>query len=264
LGFTPNPDVLCNKEIKFGAFVKYISKKDKNAFIATGHHARIKKIGDTHFLFRGRDDEKDQAYFLWMIDKHILSKTLMPIGDITKKEVRSIAKLNDIYSADKKDSQGLCFMGAVNMKEFLSHFISLKEGKLYLESKEIGTHPGAEIFTIGQRHGFTVTDTKYSGKTLYVVKKDIKSNHVFVSQNPLEINKSHIIKLKNINIFTDLNEKEYIAETRYHGIKLPVKVMKYDNSSIEIKFLNQVSNVTKGQSVVLYKNEMVVAGGVIV
>ncbi len=262
-GATPNPDVLCNKEIKFGAFAKYILEKDKDAYIATGHHARIEKVSNRYFILRGKDREKDQAYFLWMIDKNILPQTLMPIGNLTKDEVRSIARENNVFSADKKDSQGLCFMGAVNMKDFLSRFIKLKEGKLYIDSGGcIGRHPGAQIFTVGQRHGFVVTDKRYAGKTLYVTGKDVRKNRVFVSPEYPAMEEKVII-LNNINLFADLDEKEYTAETRYHGEKLRVRVLSHNKNSMKIEFLDKAQSVAKGQSVVLYKGDLVVAGGVV-
>ncbi len=263
-GATPNPDVLCNKEIKFGAFAKYILEKDKDAYIATGHHARVEKVSNRYFILRGKDKAKDQAYFLWMIDKDVLPQTLMPIGNLTKEEVRSIARKNDIFSANKKDSQGLCFMGAINMRDFLSHFIPLKEGKLHIDSGEcIGIHPGAQIFTVGQRHGFTVTDKKYAGKTLYVVKKDVKKNKVFVSQEFPTMDEIKIINLKDINLFADLDQKEYVAETRYHGEKRRVRVLGSNKNSMKIEFLDDTQVVAKGQSVVLYKDDLVIAGGVV-
>src|SRR3989344_4417069 len=152
-GRTPNPDVLCNQEIKFGAFLKKAKELGAD-FIATGHYAENKN----GVLMEGQDKEKDQSYFLWTVKKEDLKHILFPVGHLEKKEVRRLASKYNLPVSEKKDSQGICFIGDVDMGEFLSHFISIKTGEVLNTNGEvIGTHTGAVVYTIGERHGFEIT-----------------------------------------------------------------------------------------------------------
>ena len=199
-GRTPNPDVMCNQKIKFGAFFDYAMKNGAD-FVATGHYARIArelktknaklKITTQNFkLLKSKDKEKDQTYFLWTLTQRELSRTLFPVGYLTKPEVRKLAKKFGLPTAEKKDSQGLCFVGKVDLPDFLSHFLKPKKGKVLLASnevegyekgKEIGWHNGAFFLTIGQRHGFTITKKTPADAPYYIIAKDIKKNTISVS-----------------------------------------------------------------------------------
>ena len=205
-GRTPNPDVMCNKEVKFGAFLKKAISMGAD-FVATGHYARVSKTENTfsreypalhrhhskkYSLLCSPDNTKDQSYFLWTLRQKQLNKILFPVGDLKKSEVRKLAKKFNLGVAEKKDSQGICFLGEVDLKEFLKHYIKYKKGKVILvpsESEEekkdniIGYHDGVVFHTLGERHGFTITKKTPKDRAYYIVGKDIKKNILFVSQN---------------------------------------------------------------------------------
>ena len=183
-GRTPNPDVMCNKNIKFGAFLDKAKEMGADT-IATGHYARLETTqinadkkpqmnADDMFykMYAGVDKEKDQSYFLWTLNQEQLKYTLFPVGDLEKSEVRKIAKENNLATAKKKDSQGVCFIGKIQMKEFLKNFVKEKEGNVLNEKGEIiGNHEGAFFYTIGQRHGFTIIKKKPDQKPYYIISK---------------------------------------------------------------------------------------------
>lgn len=181
-GRTPNPDVMCNRTIKFGAFYDWAIAQGAD-FVATGHYARIGNETDGgHSLLTSTDSNKDQSYFLWTLKQEQLSRILFPIGHLTKPEVRSLARKFGLPNAEKKDSQGLCFIGKVDIKEFLSHYVKTEPGKVLDENGEvIGMHPGALFFTIGERHGFTVNKKTPHDQPLYVIDKDIEQNTIVVT-----------------------------------------------------------------------------------
>jgi tRNA-specific 2-thiouridylase len=196
-GRTPNPDVMCNKEVKFGAFLKKALSMGAD-FVATGHYAQNKKVtvvgipqgGSpttvTKQLVKGVDPSKDQSYFLWTLNQERLNKILFPIGDLKKTEVRRLARKFNIPVAEKKDSQGICFLGAVDLKAFLKHYIKSKKGKVLNEKGEIiGFHDGVVFHTLGERHGFTITKKNPTDGPYYVIAKDIKKNILIVSQVPV-------------------------------------------------------------------------------
>src|SRR3989338_1920286 len=152
-GRTPNPDVMCNAHVKFGGFYKF-SRKNGADFVATGHYAQIKLQASSLKLLTSADKEKDQSYFLWQIKQEQLTNILFPVGGLEKPEVRKLAKKFGLSTAEKKDSQGLCFLGKIDVKEFLKHFIKQKPGKVLNEKEEVvGEHSGAVFFTLGERHG---------------------------------------------------------------------------------------------------------------
>lgn len=272
-GRTPNPDIMCNKYVKFGAFLKFALKNGAD-FVATGHYARIKKIGekknDNYNLLAGLDKNKDQSYFLWTIKKEILPKILFPVGDYKKTEVRALAKKYNLITWSKKDSQGLCFVGKLDIKDFLKHYIKEKRGKLLNENGEvIGHHSGAIFLTEGERHNFTVTKKINSKEMLpqYVVSKNLKDNTVTVSPFPKKASGlSKTIVLKDFNfIKTDIKvgEKLY-ARTRYREKLAPCFLVGIDllKKTAEIKFdIGRL--VSAGQSLVLYKKDVCIGGGVI-
>lgn len=272
-GRTPNPDIMCNKHVKFGAFLEFAIKNGAD-FVATGHYAQIKKNGpgkDSQYnLLAGVDNEKDQSYFLWTIKQDLLPKILFPVGGYKKSMVRTFAKKFDLVTWDKRDSQGLCFVGKLDIKDFLKHYIKAKKGKLLNEKGEVvGHHNGAVFLTEGERRGFTVTkgEQGHSALPQYVVGRDIKKNIITISPRPQKSkNTSDLVKLKDINfLFSDIKEGDkFNARTRYREKLTPCVLVKIDaiKKTAEIKF-NTPKLTSVGQSLVLYKKDICVGGGII-
>ncbi|HEY4494146.1 MAG TPA: tRNA 2-thiouridine(34) synthase MnmA [Candidatus Paceibacterota bacterium] len=278
-GRTPNPDVMCNKEVKFGAFLKKALAMGAD-YIATGHYAqnfgcwtpaiRVSNTRKEDFqLTRGKDSSKDQSYFLWTLTQKQLAKILFPIGHLRKQGVRKLAKKFKLPVAEKKDSQGICFLGPVDLKEFLRHYIKEKKGKVVNERGEvIGHHNGVEFSTLGERGGFTITKKTPTDKPYYVVEKDMKKNILTVSIRQ-DLAKSHSKVLTNSRIektnwifeIPKLN-KIYTAQIRYHGELLKCKVEGIKSKTAEIIFEKPVL-VAPGQSIVLYERDVCVGGGVV-
>jgi len=259
-GRTPNPDVVCNASIKFGAFLKYALEQGADK-IATGHHARVRQVDGSFQLLRGIDSSKDQAYFLWRLTQQELACTLMPIGELTKAQVREYADTHHMPSARKPDSQGLCFIGAVDMHTFLKNFIEESPGiVLDEEGKAIGTHSGIEFVTLGQRGGFTITSKEAHGSTYYVVAKDIKNNTLTVSTQKKDPRSSiSEIQLSSVNeIVPFANGHRYVCEIRYHGDPIGCHV-----KSNNIVLLEEEVIVADGQSLVVYDKEVCVGGGIV-
>jgi tRNA-specific 2-thiouridylase len=259
-GRTPNPDVMCNHHIKFGSFLKKALKEGAD-YIATGHYARNAEGK----LLMGKDENKDQSYFLWTLNKNDLSKVLFPIGELKKEEVRRKAKDFNLYTAEKKDSQGICFLGKIDVKEFLKEYIKEKKGDVLNESGEVvGFHDGSYYFTLGQRHGFTITKKTPSDKPYYVVGKDIEKNTITVSTDILkeELQSTRKeVEIKNVNWISgepDLGKK-YKARLRYRQDLRNCRIEK----GWKIVFDEIQENVTPGQSLVLYDGEICLGGGVI-
>jgi len=265
-GRTPNPDVMCNTFVKFGAFFDWAMKNGAD-FVATGHYAQIKKDRSGEFgLYAGEDEEKDQSYFLWGIIRRNLSKIKFPIGALKKPEVRKLAKKFNLITADKKDSQGLCFIGKIDVKDFLSKYIKSKGGKvLDIKGKEIGTHNGAVFFTIGERHGFEVKKVSVDSKPLYVVSKNIVKNTITVSEfKPLTKKNGHVVKLEGVNELSEIENKEQLfARFRYRAKLTPVVIEK-EAKNMALKVKREVDSLTSGQSVVLYNRQNKCVGGAIV
>ncbi|HSE56707.1 MAG TPA: tRNA 2-thiouridine(34) synthase MnmA [Candidatus Paceibacterota bacterium] len=257
-GRTPNPDVLCNRIIKFGSFLQYALAQGAD-YIATGHYAQVKKE-DGYQLLKGADAAKDQSYFLWMLTQADLAHTLFPIGHLQKSEVRRIAAKANLFTAEKKDSQGICFLGEVDMKDFLRHYITPRQGAVVDTSGNvIGTHDGVWFVTLGERHGFTVTVRADAGP-YYVVKKDIDKNTITVASHYIPESElvSEII-LKNINQIIPWEAgKRYQAQLRYHGELVSCTI-----SGEKIIFEKPVL-ATPAQSLVLYDGNTCVGGGVII
>jgi tRNA-specific 2-thiouridylase len=302
-GRTPNPDVMCNKEVKFGAFLKKALAMGAD-YVATGHYAENKNskdfgafaLGDigqgTHdaknlsrfCLLKGKDSSKDQSYFLWTLKQEQLSEIIFPVGNLKKTEVRKLAKKFNLPVAEKRDSQGICFLGAVDLKEFLKHYIKEKKGKvLNMEGETIGHHNGVVFHTLGERHGFTITKKSPNDGPYYIVGKDVKNNILFVSQrNSKDFGafalgdigqgthdaknlSSFSVQLKNTNWVAKTPEpdKSYIAQIRYHGEFLPCKVKTVSKNKAEIIFTKPIM-VASGQSCVVYDKEVCLGGGVVV
>jgi tRNA-specific 2-thiouridylase len=262
-GRTPNPDVMCNKEVKFGIFFKKALEAGAD-FVATGHYA--KKISKDTFG-KGMDSKKDQSYFLWTLTKEQLEKVLFPLGELPKSVVREIAEKNELFTATKKDSQGVCFLGEIDMKDFLSHYIDTKEGDvLNTEGKVIGNHQGSEVYTIGERHGFTITEKGTNDKPFFIISKDLEQNTITVSENLDQRSQfSDTLKIYIENTVWSVNpvkDKEYGAKIRY-GQTDQVCVYGEDDKGEYIAFKEPQESFASGQSIVLYKDDMCLGGGII-
>ncbi len=262
-GRTPNPDVLCNREIKFGAFWKKAKEMGAD-FIATGHYAQAHEVGSKKYELReGRDKEKDQSYFLWTLTQDDLSHVLFPIGHLEKSEVRKLAKKFDIPVSEKKDSQGICFLGDVNLEDFLSHFIKTSPGKvLNTRGEVIGQHNGALYYTLGERHGFEVTEKETNSKPFYVIAKDINQNTITVSNDPIEITfhspkEIYIEKVNWINKLKSSEAKKLEARIRYRQKRFKIKV---EGDKV---IFDEPQTAASGQSVVLYHEDVCLGGGII-
>ena len=264
-GITPNPDVMCNKEIKFGLFLKKAFAEGAD-YIATGHY--IRKVQSSKFkvqkLLKGRDKNKDQSYFLWTLTQKQLKKCLFPIGDYTKPEVRKLAKKFGLHTHAKKDSQGICFVGQLDVKEFLKTCIKPKAGeiKLIKTGKIIGRHDGVYYYTIGQRHGL---DIKIGGGPYFVAGKDIKKNIIYVTtdEKKLAVGIAKIEKINWIGRQPALPAKVGV-KIRYRSESIPAEISKDAKSdTLIIKFKKSARAVTPGQSAVFYRGEVVLGGGVI-
>lgn len=268
-GRTPNPDVMCNKFVKFGGFFDWAIAQSAD-FVATGHYAQVKEKKGKYQLLASNDKNKDQSYFLWTLTQKQLSKTLFPVGNIEKPEVRKLAKKFGLETAVKKDSQGLCFIGKVDMAEFLKHFIKTKAGQVLNESGEIiGTHDGVELYTLGQRHGFEINIKKENDRPYFIIKKNSNNNTVTVSHNPILVTEkeSREIILKNVNWILGTEpdfKKEYSARIRYRQPLEKCHFVKNSDGELIVKFKNPQKAVTPGQSVVFYDKEVCLGGGIIV
>lgn len=263
-GRTPNPDVLCNAHIKFGAFLAYAQENGADK-IATGHHARVHEDGGVSSLLRGIDTTKDQAYFLWKLSQNELVHTLMPIGELHKSDVRAYAEEHNLPSAYKPDSQGLCFIGHVDMRTFLSHFIETREGSVLDESGSVvGVHDGAELVTIGQRGGFTITDKQMHGDVYYVVAKNIEDNTITVATEPRNTaNAQTTFRLTETNWnTTPMEGGPYNCEIRYHGTPIRCTLQNIENDTATV-ILEEAVLVAQGQSIVLYHGDICIGGSIV-
>ena len=265
-GRTPNPDVMCNKEIKFGSFLKKAIEMGAD-YVATGHYAQK----DGEILKQSKDKEKDQTYFLWTLKKEQLKKILFPIGHMTKPQVRNLAKKFNLPTSDKKDSQGLCFIGKVDMKDFLKMFIKEKPGKvLSTTGEEIGRHDGATFYTVGQRHGFIITKKTTDDIPYYIIKKDVKDNTLVVSNEKKDYEivteqspKEFVLHEFNDNSSSVKFGKKYQARIRYRQPLQLCQIEKTLKGEIKIIFDEPQEAPAKGQSVVIYNKELCLGGGVL-
>ena len=258
-GITPNPDIMCNREIKFGLFFDKAMKLGGD-FVATGHYARVKKTHTGHALLKGKDAEKDQSYFLAMINPKVLEKTLFPIGEYTKSQVRAFAKKIGLPNAERKDSQGICFVGKVEIGDFLRLHIPQKTGAIVNAAGEVlGQHDGAHYFTVGQRQGL-----KLAGGPYYVAKKNTATNTLQVTKEEQDIMRSELL-VNNVNWFSPLKEKSgsISAKFRYRQKDVPVKIEEQKNGSLKV--IPEVAQraITPGQFAVFYQGDELLGGGVI-
>ncbi len=263
-GRTPNPDVMCNTYIKFGHFYDFAMSHGAD-HIATGHYARISIEGGGVALLRGVDSEKDQSYFLWNVKPDVLAHTLFPIGHLTKKDVRARAKKAKLPTAEKRESQGICFLGPVDMYAFLSHFISLREGKVQDEQgRDIGTHKGAVVYTIGQRHGFALHTVSDRAEPYYIVRKDETTNVLTVSHTKPVLKEDDFITLANVRWHGALPEvgTTLALQTRYRQVPVRTTILSLKGGCATLAPEEELEAPAIGQSAVLYEGEKVIGGGI--
>jgi len=259
-GRTPNPDIMCNQEVKFKLFLD-TALEDGADLIATGHYARIKEGK----LLAGVDTIKDQSYFLYRVTEDALRHSLMPIGEYEKPEVRKLAKKFGLATAEKKDSQGICFVGKVGIKDFLLHELGEQLHGPVIEQHgvTVGEHDGALFYTIGQRHGLNVG----GGLPYYVVGKDMDKNEVYVTTDlqdeKLWSKQLRLTDLHWINAAPDPG-RSYQVRTRYRAALVPVADIKQDNGSWIVGLSEEVRAITPGQSAVLYDGDHCLGGGIVV
>jgi tRNA-specific 2-thiouridylase len=255
-GLTPNPDVYCNQFIKFGVFFDKAIDLGYD-FVASGHYA---KTQNGHLL-TSKDKEKDQTYFLWKVEKEKFSKIIFPVGDLLKSEVREIAKKYNLPTAEKKESMGICFVGQVKLKEFLSQYLKPKEGKIIdTQGRILGTHPGYFYFTEGQRHGLNI---KVGGGPYYVAQKIPEENLIIVAKEDDPLLYTQKIEITEVNILEEkILNKEEIVEVRFRH-RQPLVKAKVNIEKSEVEFLEPQKMVAPGQSIVFYKDELVLGGGII-
>lgn len=265
-GRTPNPDVLCNREIKFGPFLEYALKLGAN-YIATGHYCDIEHKNGVHYLLKAADQNKDQTYFLNQLNQSQLERVLFPLGKLQKPEVRRIANKYGFSTADKKDSTGICFIGERKFREFLKNFIPAKAGKIVdLEGNVVGEHEGVMYYTLGQRRGLNLGGISgTNGGRWFVVDKDVKKNLLIVSHGDETPLYSVSLEASTINWIPNVpTEKtfECYAKFRYRQPEQKVKVTILNNL-VKVDFFEPQRAVTPGQFVVFYNNNMCLGGGII-
>ena len=270
-GITPNPDIDCNNKVKFPLLWE-AAKTLGSSFIATGHY--IRTDSKRKKLLRATDESKDQSYFLYRLAKKDLEHSLFPIGELTKKEVREIAKKNGFENFDRKSTTGICFIGKVNLKKFLQVRIPEKQGKILdHEGKQIGVHDGIYYYTIGQRLGprFGIEIDRGKGKQLkrwYVAKKDLKKNEIIAApeEHPLNLRKEFSLKDSHWINEMPREKKSHNVKARIRQVgELLSSVLSYDKNKKQHKItLNKaITGISEGQAAVLYKGKDVLGGGVI-
>ena len=258
---------MCNKYIKFNAFLKHASALGAD-YIAMGHYARVRHDKDKSYLLRGVDSNKDQTYFLCMISQAQLRKSLFPIGHLTKPEVRQIAHEANLYTADKKDSTGICFIGERNFKQFLKNYLPAKPGNMVtLDGEVIGKHDGLRYYTIGQRKGLGIGgNNEFENAAWFVVGKNLEKNELIVGQGH---DSNYLISNRCVasecNWICDvpLDDHPYTAKFRYRQNDNPVTIKKLPDNKIEVLYPIGVRAVTPGQAVVLYDGEVCLGGAII-
>lgn len=265
-GRTPNPDVLCNREIKFGPFLEYALKLGAD-YIATGHYCDIEHKDGVHYLLKAKDQNKDQTYFLNQLNQKQLEKVMFPLGKLEKPEVRRIAEKYDLNTATKKDSTGICFIGERKFREFLKNFIPAKKGKIVdMQGNVVGNHDGVMYYTLGQRRGLNIGGKSGTeGGRWFVVEKDVKNNLLIVSQGDEKPLYSKALVTYNVNWIPNkpkTNEFICYAKFRYRQPEQKVNV-KIENDRVYVEFVEPQRAVTPGQFVVFYNENACLGGGII-
>lgn len=265
-GRTPNPDVMCNKEIKFKAFLNYALKIGAD-YLATGHYAQVDYMEGEYRLLRGLDRNKDQTYFLCTLGQKQLSKTLFPIGNLTKKRVREIAVEAGLETANKKDSTGICFIGERDFNKFLSNYLPAQSGHIKtLDGKTIGKHNGLMYYTLGQRKGLGIGGSG-TGEPWFVVDKDLKDNILYVVQG--SSNKalySYGLLATDLHWVSKIPKEASFsctAKFRYRQVDQDVTVIMADTKMCKVMFDQPQKSITSGQFVVFYDGEVCLGGGII-
>lgn len=263
-GRTPNPDVMCNKEIKFKAFLDHALALGAD-YVATGHYARIRKNGETYEMLRGNDSNKDQTYFLNQLPQSVLNKIMFPLGAYTKEEVREMAKKHNLATATKKDSTGICFIGERNFKEFLSEYLPAQPGKMMtLDGEEKGQHDGLMYYTIGQRQGLGIGGP---GGPWFVVGKNLEQNILYVAQgyhnDYLYSDALEAVKVNWISGKEMTEPFSCTAKFRYRQKDSEVTVYPQDRGEAKVVFAEPQRAITPGQAVVFYDGEVCLGGGTI-
>lgn len=266
-GRTPNPCVVCNREVKFKPFLEYVNKL-KADYFATGHYAGIIHNDNEHYLVKAKDQAKDQTYFLCQLSKDQISKVLFPLGELTKDEVRKIAEENNLISKDTKDSYDICFLGSEKFKDFMNKNYPEKTGDIIDEKsgRIVGKHSGISKYTIGQRKGLGIGGSKTgTGECWFVTKKDVLNNILYVTQgNGAELF-SKGLYATNVNWFNapKTNEFNCKAKFRYRQEEQEVVVYINGNKTAKVIFDKPQKAVTEGQYVVFYNDDKCLGGGVI-
>lgn len=263
-GRTPNPDVMCNKEIKFKAFLEHAMNLGAD-YLATGHYARVEDRDGERKMLRGLDENKDQTYFLNQLSQDQIEKVLFPIGNLEKSRVRELAKEANLATATKKDSTGICFIGERNFKEFLGNYLPAQPGNMEKMNGEVkGKHDGLMYYTIGQRQGLGIGG---SGEPWFVVGKDLERNVLLVEQGfHNELLYSDSITAVNISFVSDREKPktfECTAKFRYRQPDNAVTVELQDDGTAKVLFKEPIRAVTPGQAVVFYDGEECLGGGTI-
>ncbi len=262
-GLTPNPDILCNSEIKFNVFLEKAMELGAD-YLATGHYCRLRESK----LVKGEDPGKDQSYFLYNVDGAAFTKVLFPVGELLKSEVRKIAEDHDISTKAKKDSTGICFIGERNFREFLSTYVGIKEGNLQtLSGKVVGKHQGMAFYTLGQRKGLGIGAMKESnGKPWFVVGKNVEENIVLVEQGTEHpaLYADYLIA-NDMNWISPIEDFPYDCQgkIRYRQKDQECQIQKISDTEYKISFTIPQRAIAPGQSVVLYQGELCLGGGII-
>jgi tRNA-specific 2-thiouridylase len=267
-GRTPNPDVLCNAEIKFRSFLDHAVAMGAER-IATGHYAQLRDADGIHQLLKAEDGTKDQSYFLYRLNQSQLSKAMFPLGALYKRDVRDIARKNGLPNHDKKDSTGICFIGERPFREFLNRYLPADPGEIWtLDGHMVGRHMGLMFYTIGQRQGLGIGGQRDGGgDAWYVAAKDIPNNRLLVVQghdhDALLKDKLTAIDLSWISGSPPHCDWVYGAKTRYRQKDAPCTIARVDADSCDIEFAEPQWAVTPGQSLVIYESQVCLGGGII-
>ncbi|WP_018692652.1 tRNA 2-thiouridine(34) synthase MnmA [Algicola sagamiensis] len=268
-GRTPNPDIMCNKEIKFKAFLEFAAEALGADYIATGHYVRRNDNQDKTQMHRGLDSNKDQSYFLYTLSHEHLVQTLFPVGELDKSEVRDIAKQNDLITHDKKDSTGICFIGERKFKDFLQRYLPAQPGKIETtEGQVIGDHEGLMYHTLGQRKGLQIGGMRDMGADpWYVIDKDLDRNVLIVGQgadHPRLFSEGLVAdQLHWIDREPKTERFTCTVKTRYRQQDIPCTVIPQQEDRVKVIFDDPQKAVTPGQSVVFYDGPVCLGGGII-
>lgn len=268
-GRTPNPDIMCNKEIKFKAFLDFAADALAADYIATGHYVRRRIVDGKYQLLRGLDDNKDQSYFLYTLSHEHVAQTLFPVGELEKPEVRRIAEAQNLVTADKKDSTGICFIGERKFKDFLQQYLPARPGTIVsVDGVELGQHEGLMYHTLGQRKGLHIGGVAAAGdEPWYVVDKDLSRNVLVVAQgaqHPRLMSTGLVAaQLHWVNRSATPTEFKAVVKTRYRQQDIPCTVRTISADRVEVQFDQPVAAVTPGQSAVFYHDDVCLGGGII-